>query len=70
MCSTCNYKLFNRVTVESGNKSEEKLEQSIGLDDLVIRCNLDGKDYSIEIINRPKSGFRIYRCPTCGRCLF
>lgn len=62
MCSTCNYKIYE-------NK-DGKLQQSLGMGSLVIRCNLDGKDYKLAVNNEPKSEFALYRCPTCGRKLF
>lgn len=47
-----------------------KLQQNLGMGSLVIRCNLDGKDYKLAVNNEPKSEFALYCCPTCGRKLF
>lgn len=66
MCSTCNPKNFEKVVVNE----TEKLEQSLGFGSLVIRCDVKAKDYSMAVKTEPKSEYRIYRCPTCGRQLF
>lgn len=70
MCSTCDYRKYEKVSVQTRNKVEEKLEHSIGMGNLVIQCDLKGKDYSILDKTNLNSGFRIYRCPTCGHTLF
>lgn len=62
MCSTCNYKSFEAV--------DWKLEHPLGNGSLLIRCDIDGKNYKLAIKNEQKSEFTIYRCPTCGRKLF
>lgn len=66
MCSTCNPKNFEKVVVNE----TEKLEQQLGFGNLVIRCDLNAKDYTMAVKTEPKSDYRIYRCPTCGRQLF
>lgn len=58
MCSTCNYKNFEQVN--------GKLEQQLGMGNLVIRCDLFGENYKLAVKDEPKSEFTIYRCPTCG----
>ena len=58
MCSTCNYKNFEEVN--------GKLEQSLGMGSLLIRCDLDGKNYKLAVRDEQKSEFTLYRCPTCG----
>lgn len=70
MCTTCNCKQFEKVSIEVGGRVTEKLEQSLGYGHLVIRCNLDGSNYVMAVKDEPKSDFRIYRCPTCGHELF
>ena len=62
MCSTCNYKNFE-------NKNG-KLEQSLGMGSLVIRCDMNGQNYKLAVRNEPKSEFCLYRCPTCGNKLY
>ena len=58
MCSTCNYKNFKEI--------DGKLEQQLGMGSLIIRCDLDGKNYKLVVKDEPKSEFVLYRCPTCG----
>ena len=58
MCSTCNYKNFKEI--------DGKLEQQLGMGSLIIRCDLDGKNYKLAVKDEPKSEFVLYRCPTCG----
>lgn len=58
MCSTCNYKNFEQVN--------GKLEQQLGMGNLVIRCDLFGENYKLAVKDEHKSEFTIYRCPTCG----
>ena len=70
MCSTCNYKLFEKVSLEVNGRSIEKLENSLGYGGLVIRCDPDGTNYTLAIHGDPKSDFRMYRCPTCGHTFF
>lgn len=62
MCSTCNYKGFEEVN--------GKLEQLLGNGSLLIRCDIDGKNYKLAVKNEQKSEFILYRCPTCGRKLY
>lgn len=62
MCSTCNYKNFERV--------ENRLEQSLGVGSLLIRCDLNGDNYKLAVKNESKSEFVLYRCPTCGCKLY
>lgn len=62
MCSTCNYKDFEVV--------DGKLEQSLGNGSLLIRCDLDGRNYKLAVKNEQKSEFALYRCPTCGCKLY
>ena len=66
MCSTCNFKNFEKVSADINGRMTEKLEQSLGYGSLVIRCDPDGTNYSLAVKNEPKSEFRMYRCPTCG----
>lgn len=67
MCSTCNYKEFSKNEADPNNTY---LEQSLGFGSLIIRCDLKGKNYKIAVKDDPKSGFTIYRCPTCGKNLY
>lgn len=69
MCSTCNYNYFNKIQTETNGRVVEKLEQSLGYGSLALRCSLDGKNYYLTVKNEPKSEFKCYRCPTCGRML-
>lgn len=69
MCSTCNPEYFQRVTIEVNGRQVERLEQSLGYGSLAIRCNPEGKNYYLTVKNEPKSEFKCYRCPTCGRLL-
>lgn len=62
MCSTCNYKLFE--------KNNDKLQNSLGLGSLLIRCDENGKNYKLAVNGEPKSEFILYHCPTCGRKLY
>ena len=62
MCSTCNYKNFENTN--------GKLEQSLGMGSLVIRCDMSGKNYKLAVKDEPKSEFVLYRCPTCGKKLY
>lgn len=61
MCSTCNYKTFEKV--------DGKLQQSLGMGSLLIRCDTDGKNYKLDVKDENKSEFCLYSCPTCGRKL-
>lgn len=74
MCSTCNYTYahteYKRVIVKAGKNEEERFEQSLGMGNLVIRCDTDGKNYKLFVKDDPNSGFTIYRCPTCGKKLY
>lgn len=69
MCSTCNYTGFEKISLESNGRVIEKLERGLGYGSLVIRCDIDGTNYSIAVKNEQKSDFRLYRCMTCGRLL-
>ena len=62
MCSTCNYKGFEEVN--------GKLEQLLGNGSLLIRCDIDGKNYKLAVKNEQKSEFTLCRCPTCGCKLY
>ncbi len=63
MCSTCNYKNYEEVN--------GKLEQKLGIaEKLIIRCDLNGKNYKMAVDGEPRSEFILYRCPTCGQKLF
>lgn len=63
MCSTCNYKNYEEVN--------GKLEQKLGIaEKLIIRCDLNGKNYKMAVDGVPRSEFILYRCPTCGQKLF
>lgn len=71
MCSTCNYKKYEKVITQKGNRTEEKLQTTIGVkDEFVIQCDLNGGNYSIAIAENPNNYVRMYRCLTCGRMLF
>lgn len=70
MCSTCNYKNFEKITFEANGRTTEKLEHSLGYGSLVIRCDTDGKNCFLAVKGEPKSDFRMYRCPTCGQEFF
>ena len=68
MCSTCNYKNFveyevthNGKPVLIGEKPVTRLKSTNEFID--INCDMQGKNYKI-------GQFTIYRCPTCGCCLF
>ena len=63
MCSTCNYQRYEQI-------NEETLAENLGTDGLQIQYDLKGKKYKLAIKDESKSGFVIYRCPTCGRKLF
>ncbi len=62
MCSICDYRNFE-------NKNG-KLEHSLGMGSLVIRCDQNGKNYRLAVKGEPKSEFILYRCPTCGHKLY
>lgn len=62
MCSTCNYKFYD--------KNNGKLEKNLGMGSLIIRCDLNGKNYKLAVNNEPKSEFVLYNCPTCGKKLY
>ena len=57
MCSTCNYKTYERY--EEGNETRLRSTN----ENININCDFFGKKYKI-------GNFTIYRCPTCGRKLF
>ena len=62
MCTTCNYKNYEEVN--------GKLEQSLGMGNLLIRCDTNGKNYKLAVKDEPRSEYVIYKCPTCGKKLF
>ena len=62
MCSTCNYKEYENV--------DGKLQQNLGMGSLLIRCDVNGKNYRLTVKDEPKSEFVLYRCPTCGLKLY
>lgn len=66
MCSTCNYKNFEKVSIEVNGKTVERLEKGLGYGSLVMRCNTEGRNYYLAVKGEPKSEIRMYRCPTCG----
>ena len=67
MCVTCNYKNY---TLNNTNPKDVYLEQDIGLGNLIILCEPNGRHYKIAVKDDMKSAFVIYRCPTCGKNLF
>lgn len=67
MCSTCNWKGFEKVTIEMNGRSVEKLERGMGYGSLVMRCDPGGKNYTLAVRGEPNSAVRMYRCPTCGK---
>ena len=66
MCSTCNYKTFEKVSIEVNGKTVERLEKSLGYGSLVVRCNPAGRNYYLAVKDEPQSEIRMCRCPTCG----
>lgn len=70
MCSTCNYKNFEKISIEANGRTMEKLEHSLGYGSLVMRCDIDGKNYTLAVKGEPKSDVRMYRCFTCGHEFF
>lgn len=66
MCSTCNYKKLESVSIETNGRTVEKLEHGLGYGSLVIRCDPGGKNYTLAVKNEPNNAVRMYRCPTCG----
>ena len=69
MCSTCNYKNFEWVLIETNGRFVGKYERSMGYGSLVMRCDIGGNNYTLGVKNEPKNEVRIYRCPTCGHLL-
>jgi hypothetical protein len=67
MCTTCDHKNFDKVSIENNGRVIEKLERSMGYGSLVMRCDLDGTNRVLAVKGEPKSDVRIYRCPTCGQ---
>ena len=67
MCSTCNHKTYTKNVTDLNNTY---LEQNLGMGDLIIRCDVNRKNYKLAIKNDAKSGYTIYRCPTCGKKLY
>lgn len=69
MCSTCNFKTYHKAVVQQGDKAEETLQQPLGLGSLLICCDPNGRNYFLAVNGEPKSGYRLYSCPTCGKRL-
>ena len=69
MCSGCNPRSgsFEKVKIEVSGRTVEKYERSMGYGNLVMRCDLDGKNYTLAVKGEPKSDVRMYHCPTCGK---
>ena len=65
MCTTCDSTKFEGKV--STDERVEKLEHRLGFGSLVIRCDMDGKNYTLGVKDEPKSDYKIYRCPTCGK---
>lgn len=61
MCSVCNHKNFE--------EKDGKLEKVLGMGSLLIRCDLNGKNYRLAVKDEPKSEYVLYNCPTCGKYL-
>lgn len=66
MCSTCNHTTYDKI----GEKPNERLEQSLGFGSLLIRCDLDGKNYRLAVKDQWNSEFKLYACPTCQKKLW
>lgn len=62
MCRTCNYKTFEKI--------DGKMQQSLGMGSLLIRCDNKGKNYKLAVKGEDKSEFCLYSCPTCGKRLY
>lgn len=60
MCSTCDYIKFEVI-------DDETIGQSIGFGDLQIQCDKKHQNYKVAIKDQPKSFYKLYYCPTCGR---
>lgn len=69
MCSTCDFKRFESVSIEVNGRSVERLENELGYGGIVLRCTPEGRTYYLAIKDKPKSEFKCYRCPTCGQLL-
>lgn len=65
MCSTCDYKKYDMVTV----KGTCKLQTSLGTGKLALRCDINGRNWKICVTNNWRDEFTTYYCPTCGRRL-
>lgn len=65
MCSTCDYKKYDMVTVNGTCK----LQTSLGTGKLVLRCDTNGRNWKIGITDNQRDEFTTYSCPTCGRRL-
>ena len=63
MCKTCNYQNYEQV-------SPFILERSLGFGSLVMRYNVETKEYKLAVKEEQKSEFHVYRCPTCGNKLY
>lgn len=64
MCSLCNYKNYE---LKENNKGEKYLEQNLGITNIKIKCDINGKNY--KIIDSENKEYKIYRCFTCGKIL-
>ncbi len=62
MCNTCNYRNYENI--------DGKLEHSLGMGSLLIRCDIGGKNYRLAVKNEIKSEYVLYYCPTCRRKLY
>lgn len=63
MCPTCHHTKFKAI-------DEETIGQDLGLGDLQIQCDKKYENYKVAIKDQPKSGYKLYHCPTCGRRLY
>lgn len=69
MCSTCDFKKFESVSIEVNGRPVERLENELGYGGIILRCTPEGRNYYLAIKDKPKSEFKCYRCPTCGQML-
>ena len=65
MCSTCNFKNFEKVTV-SGT---DKLQNNLGTGKMVLRCDMSGHNWKLGVTDNDRDEFVTYSCPTCGKAL-
>lgn len=70
MCSTCDYKNFERVILEQKGRTTEVLQQTLGDGNLVMRYDPNAKKHYLAVNGESNSEFRAYRCPTCGKNLY